>query len=340
MTGKQQLIERSTAPLGEIQALLAEQFIDAAHVLAPNLDDSQLGQWCDHCMDLASRSPRVASAFMLAAPQVLPYLEADQLASWADRGSRLCGGSWKSIGLAASFYEGSARLFALLPTEAVFQLADILRELSLHSIETAARCLTQASTLRNKVPQEVLTAFLDLGMLIARNSWIHATLLFEKGPTQLAGIAANTRSPLLVLIHRICTDTREQPHGLLTDLCDSLAEIDTHEHRKLVDLAVLLALKNPAVAAEFLRSAGVVRKRLSDLQSMTLWLESGLALLEVHGDKTTQAYFRIDSAYAEEILSELSGSVQFESVAGVLQLYGKALGGDDVRLHITGVNDH
>src|SRR5690606_20481393 len=87
---------------------------------------------------------------------------------------------------------------------------------------------------------------------------------------------------------------------------------------------------SPTAAMEYLKSAPFVRTRLT-VEQMERWQQAGLDILTVEGNpEGTEAYFRLESARAEEMLRALSSRVELASINGMLRLYAKALSGEAV----------
>ena len=86
---------------------------------------------------------------------------------------------------------------------------------------------------------------------------------------------------------------------------------------------------------EYLKSAPFVINRLTPEQ-MERWAETGASVLrEEDNAEGAEAYFRLESTRAEEIMAELSARVELPRVGGTLRLYAKALTGEEVSVRST-----
>ena len=63
-----------------------------------------LTRCADIALELAHRSPEIATSFLQAAPSFLSHGLSSNLKDWADMGSRMCTDSWKSVSLAKTFF--------------------------------------------------------------------------------------------------------------------------------------------------------------------------------------------------------------------------------------------
>ena len=85
----------------------------------------------------------------------------------------------------------------------------------------------------------------------------------------------------------------------------------------------------------FLRSSPHVLTRLTGDQ-LERWLAAGWELLfEQNNPEGAEAYFRLESARAEEVMGTLSARVELRSVSNTLRLYSKALTGEQIAIRST-----
>ena len=79
----------------------------------------------------------------------------EQVRPWSALGRKLARGNWKSVALAASFFEQSPALLHALPLDAVRDLVEIIDRLSERSYQLAASCLERSGELfADLAPQE------------------------------------------------------------------------------------------------------------------------------------------------------------------------------------------
>ena len=85
----------------------------------------------------------------------------------------------------------------------------------------------------------------------------------------------------------------------------------------------------------FLRSSPHVLTRLTGDQ-LERWLQGGWDLLFEQGNvEGAEAYFRLESSRAEEMLATLSARVELRNVSNTLRLYSKALTGEQIAIRST-----
>ncbi|MDA0815757.1 MAG: hypothetical protein O2924_04210, partial [Chloroflexi bacterium] len=101
-------------------------------------------EWVVTAQRLADSSSLIAAAFLKSTPAVLESLPASDLAAWAAQGERLCKGNWKSIALAALYFQVTPPLLRTLPLASVGRLVEVIDHLTERSYELANTCLETA----------------------------------------------------------------------------------------------------------------------------------------------------------------------------------------------------
>ena len=101
----------------------------------------------------------------------------------------------------------------------------------------------------------------------------------------------------------------------------------------MLALSERLAEASPEAVPEFLRNVPIVMGRVRD-RSLEMWFQEGLRVLHENEDGGL-AYFRLESARAEETLEALAHGLALERVQDVLRLYCCALAGETVKLKET-----
>ncbi|MYA19051.1 MAG: hypothetical protein F4Z25_02015, partial [Chloroflexi bacterium] len=136
----------------------AAEYFRASPRLLPAFSFEELLDWAAVARELSEQSSMIAAAFLRATPEVLQPLQGaderdlgimgewvgrpgEQIRPWSALGRRLARGNWKSVALAASFFEQSPALLHALPLDAVRDLVEIVDRLSERSYQLAASCL-------------------------------------------------------------------------------------------------------------------------------------------------------------------------------------------------------
>ena len=313
----------------------AEEFFRTSHRVAPVVSFAELMDWAAVATSLADRSPVMAAAFVRATPGALEQLPAGELDPWARQGERLCRGNWKSIALSSLFFDASPRLLGSLSLTHLGELAEVLDALTDRSYELATTCLEGAGDIFEALPPEDHRPFLDFARVITRASWADIRLYFERGPGLLLPIEAEQRRHFLALAGRVTADEGRRGFPLFHDAAAALGELQTYEHARLLQFAGQLAAGSPIAAMEYLKSAPFVINRLTPDQ-MQRWAEAGANVLQDEENvEGAEAYFRLESTRAEEMLAELSARVELPRVSGTLRLYSKALTGEEISVRST-----
>jgi hypothetical protein len=330
----------------------AAEYFRVSPRLIPAFSFAELIDWSEVARELAESSSMIAAAFVRATPEVLQPLQGadtgdlgimgewigrpgEQVRPWALLGKRLAHGNWKSVALAASFFEQSPALLHALPLDAVGELVDVVDRLSERSYQLAASCLERSGELFGTLAPPDRRPFLEFAAAVAHASWADTRLYFERGPALIANIDRDERGAFLKLAADVTGQVGRQGYPLFIEAAESLAQVEPTYHETLVELAHRLAGGSPAAAMAFLRSSPIVLTRLTADQ-LERWLQGGWDLLfEQHNLEGAEAYFRLESARAEEMLESLSARVELRSVSNTLRLYAKALTGEQIAIRST-----
>jgi hypothetical protein len=311
----------------------AAEYFRVSPRLIPAFSFAELIDWSEVARELAESSSMIAAAFVRATPEVLQPLQGadtgdlgimgewigrpgEQVRPWALLGKRLAHGNWKSVALAASFFEQSPALLHALPLDAVGELVDVVDRLSERSYQLAASCLERSGELFGTLAPPDRRPFLEFAAAVAHASWADTRLYFERGPALIANIDRDERGAFLKLAADVTGQVGRQGYPLFIEAAESLAQVEPTYHETLVELAHRLAGGSPAAAMAFLRSSPIVLTRLTADQ-LERWLQGGWDLLfEQHNLEGAEAYFRLESARAEEMLESLSARVEPPASAG------------------------
>ena len=307
----------------------ASEYFRASPSVAARLTFDELQHWVELATELAGESSLMAAAFIKATPAALGQLAVANLDDWSAQGGRLCRGNWKSIALSGLYFQHSPRLLGSLSLESVGRLVDIIDQLTERSYELANSVLESAGDIFENLAVGDREPFLSFARAVTRASWADTRLYFERGPKLLDGVEDGQRAVFLELASKVTMDVGRQGFPLFADAAQSLTQIEHEDHKEMLAFASAVAPASSTAAMEYLKSAPFVRSRLTP-QQMERWAEVGVELLHMGNAEGAEAYFRLESTRAEEMLSALSARVELPSVSSMLRMYAKALSGEQV----------
>jgi nitric oxide reductase NorD protein len=311
----------------------AQEYFRASPAAAETLATPELLAWAVAAGSLADRSSLVAAAYLRSTPGVLRSLPAADLEPWARQGERLCQGSWKSIALATIFYQSSPELLESLTLAQLARLVDVVEALAERSYELATRCLEAAAQVLAPLSPADREPFLEFAWVLTRASWADTRIYFERAPALLAQVDPAVRTAFIELAAQVTESVGRQGFPLFAGAADALREVDRAEHPRLLGFAHRLAASSPVAAMEYLKSAPAVHERLT-AEQMERWSDAGLELLlRQRNVEGAEAFFRLESARAEQLLASLSARVELTAVSSTLRLYAKALTGQSIAVH-------
>ncbi|HEY7269968.1 MAG TPA: hypothetical protein VH951_09090, partial [Dehalococcoidia bacterium] len=303
-------------------------------VMRPNMDAPTFKQWAHSGRDLSELSSAIAGAYFRASPTALPHLAGVQIAEWAGLGHRLYKGTWKSISLASDFFAGSPVLFHSLSLAETGRLVQIIESISERSAELAAACLESSIGVFGRMDRADRHAFLDFAAAVADASWPESNLYFQKGTELLRNITPDQRTHYLDLSARVARRIGRQAYTLFAEGANALRDVDEAHHGRLIELADRLVPASPTAAMSFLKTAPAVMVRLR-IDEMAGYHEAGLEILH-DSFEGGEAFFRLESIKAEQVISALSARVDLDHVSELLRLYSKALTGTNISVHSVG----
>ena len=307
----------------------AAEYYRASPRVAAKLTFEEIEHWRALATGLATESSLMAAAFLKATPAALEHVDTADLDTWSQQGGRLCRGNWKSIALAGLYFQHSPRLLDSLSLTSVGRLVDIIDQLTERSYELANSVLEGAGDIFENLAPDDREPFLAFARAVTRASWADTRLYFERGPKLLEGVAEDQRATFLDLASRVTMDVGRQGFPLFADAAQSLTQVDPIDHGDLLAFATSIASGSSTASMEYLKSAPFVRSRLTPEQ-MSRWAAAGVEVLQQGNAEGAEAYFRLESTRAEEMLHALSARVELPSVSQMLRLYAKALSGEQV----------
>ena len=330
----------------------AAEYFRTSPQLVDTLAFDGLMKWAGIAEHLAESSSMIAVSFIRSTPgTVFPIGAASQgdlgimgellgegginLRPWADLGERLHHGNWKSIALSSAFFEESPSLLQSLPFDALQEFVDVIDRLAERSYQLATSCLEGAGDLFGSMAAPDRRPFIDFASAVARVSWADTRLYFERGPALLEHIEAGERAAFLALAAEVTTDVGRQGYPLFVDAAEALQQSALGYHDALLGFAGKLSERSPAAAMAFLKSSPIVLERLTSDQ-LERWCETGWNILaEENNVDGAEAYFKLESQRAEEVLEALSARVELRGVGNLLRMYAKALTGEPVAIRST-----
>ncbi len=308
----------------------AAEYFRASPGVVERLGAEGMRDWSRIAAELSQRSSLMAAAFLKSTPEVLQSIRPGDLEAWSQQGDRLCRGNWKSIALSSLYFQVSPSLLHNVSLEALGRIVDIVDSLTERSYELATTCLETAPSIFASLPVPDREPFLRFARAVARASWADIRLYFERGPKLIEGIAPPERARYLDLAARVTAEVGRQGFPLFSDAAQALGTMPLELHARLLSFAERLSVGSPIASMEYLKSAPFVSSRLNEAQ-MAKWAEAGSNILnEEHNPEGAEAYFRLESARAEDMLALLSARVELSNVNQLLRMYAQALSGEPV----------
>jgi hypothetical protein len=330
----------------------ASEYFHVSPDVARTIPFDLVMRWAGVAERLSEASPLIAAAYMRATPGALSALPPDpdfdigiqgehfaeqtiartDLDRWAEAGERLHHGNWKSIALTVLFFDLSPELLASLSMDQLDELVDVLTVLAERSYQLATTCLESAPPLFAALDFQDRQPFLQFAGALSKASWADTRLYFERGPDLVRNIEEEQRAPFLTLAARVVQNAGRQGFPHFMETANALGTVPQTDHATLLGLAGHLARRSPVAAMGFLRSAPTVLSRINGEQ-LAQWVEPGSRLLFDEGNiEGADAYFRLQSARAEQVLASLSARVELSTIHGLLRMYAKALTGASVSI--------
>ena len=292
----------------------------------------QLGR---ESVSMANESAPLSVSFLRSAPETLAAVGPSHLRQWAELGRRLYKGNWKSSSLAAQFYDTSPSLFKAIRLNQANRLVLFLDELSRHSYELAASCLTTAPEVIGRLEDDDRLPYLSFAVELAQSSWADSRLYFERGTTLVQKVHQPLRERYLLLAAQVARSHNRSAFQYFEEAATALSDVSPEAHGRVIELGEKLAPYSAFAAMDFLTNAPSVLQKIR-MEELEAWHEAGLRILQSSRDGG-EAYFRLQSTRGESMLDTLSARVELSKVGEVLRLYAKALTGRDVRVNSTSV---
>jgi hypothetical protein len=368
-----ELIARHHERLSGFPAPLEQHFESGLRALQPRLSPSQMQIWAETGVELTALSLRsweaaveyfraaetfpdsvtweaieslgreaitmtgesapLAVSFLRSSPGAMAALGPGHVRQWADLGRRLYKGNWKSSSLAAQFYDLGPKVFEVLRIGQAARLVLFIDELARHSYELASACLASSPDVLKRMDDGDRLPFLAFAVELAQSSWADSRLYFERGAPLIQKVHSPLRERFLLLAAQVARGHNRSAFQYFEDAANALGELEPDDHTQVIELGEQLAVHSPFAAMDFVTSVPQVLNRIR-VDELEPWHAAGLRILQSSHDGG-EAYFRLQSTRAEDILDTLSARVELSKVGEILRLYCKALTGRNVSIQTT-----
>ena len=289
-------------------------------------------KWAE-CGSLSCQeSPAMAAAYFEASPGAVGKLKARHTESWSKLGRSLYKGTWKSSTLACKFFASSPALLESLSFQELERFVTFLDALSHRSYDLSTECLTLGQKLFPLL-EEDRGEFISLASTLVETGWREVKSFFEASSRALPRIESSERLHFLRLAGRLVTAGGTNVSTLMLEMSQSLSQVEAEHHGLVLDLSESLVEVSPPAVPEFIKGCPQVLERIT-LKQLHEWFEEGMGILRQNSDGGL-AYFKVESAHSEEVLENLSSSVEFPRVKDVMEMYCRGLAGADVKLSST-----
>ena len=302
----------------------AAQYYRVSHEVIGYMPFNYFVKWAQCGTALCKESPTLATAYFEASPGTISKLRSRHIESWSNLGLSLYRGTWKSSTLASKFFASSPSLMDSLSFPELERFVAFLDALSHRSYDLAAECLTLGQKLFPLIGDDK-GAFISLASALVETGWREVKSFFDSGARALPRIDSGQRLRFLRLAERLVKNGGTNIPTSMLEMSQSLAQIDKEDHAQILGLSESLIEVSPPAVPEFIKSCPVAMDRITMAQ-VERWFENGMVLLRQNADGGL-AYFKIESAYSEQVLETLSSGVEFDRVKTVMEMYCRALAG-------------
>ena len=307
----------------------AAQYFKVSPEVAGYMPFNYFVKWADCGTSLCRESPSLATSFFHASPATAKKLRSRHIESWASLGRGLYKGTWKSSTLACKFYENTPGLLESLTFQELGRFVSFLDGLSHRSYDLAAECLMLGQRLFPLIGDDK-DAFISLATTLSETGWRQVKSFFEAGSRALPRIDVKQRLRFMNMAERLVKSGGTNIPNVMLEISQALARLESEDHSRVLNYADRILELAPAAVPEFIKSSPDVLERVSMTQ-LGKWFDEGVQILEQNKDGGL-AFFKLESAYSEQVLELLSSGVEFERVKDVLQMYCRALAGAEIKI--------
>ena len=289
-------------------------------------------RWAECGSSLCKESPTLATAYFEASPRAMSRLRSHHIESWSNLGRSLYKGTWKSSTLACKFFAASPELLETLSISELERFVAFLDALSHRSYDLSAECLALGQQLFPLVGEDK-GALISLASAMVETGWREVKSFFEAAAKALPRIETGQRLRFLQLAERLVKGGAVNIPTIMLETSKSLAELEPDTHGRVLSLSEALLDISPPAVPYFINGSPQALERITPNQ-LQAWYDKGVRILK-QNPEGGQAYFRIESSHAEEVLEALSSGVEFGRVKDVMQMYCRALAGAEIKLAMT-----
>ena len=298
-------------------------------IIIGSLKSDEFIKWVDTGVDLAIQYPMLGTAYFSSSPSVIPNISVTNISDWASLGAKLYKGTWKSGTLSNRFFESSGDLLEQLNFDQLTRFVGFLDIVAKHSYDLSSECLTLSLRLIPLVGDDK-DRFITLSLNLVETGWRQLKAFYDASLKALPRVEASQRKRFLDLSERLhISDIPNMPNTIL-EISHALQSLEKKDHSKLLDIADPLLDLNPISFPEFIKSSPFVLGKVS-FDKLSAWCEEGKALLQTNPDGGI-AFFKIESARSEKFLEQISSGVEFQTISNVIELYCRALAGEEISL--------
>ena len=307
----------------------AAQFFRASPGVIASMPPNYFMKWVECGLSLSVDSPTLGSSYFAAGPRTMAILKSRHIEAWTDLGRGLYKGTWKSSTLANRFFESSPDLLDQLTFEQFQRFVGFLDILSRHSYDLAAECLALGQRLFPIVGEDK-DAFISLSLTLVDTGWRQVKAFFEASAKALPRVEQSQRLRFLRMSEALLISGATNMPSTMLEISQAMHDIDPRSHGQVLDMAEPVMDILPTAMPEFVKSTPRVLDRLS-LYQLSVWCEEGKRVLHQNRDGGL-AFFKIESAHSETFLEEISSGIEFSRIQTIVEMYCRALAGQEVDL--------
>tara|TARA_A100001037_G_scaffold306765_1_gene355156 strand:+ start:8414 stop:11653 length:3240 start_codon:yes stop_codon:yes gene_type:complete len=287
-------------------------------------------QWGESGLDLSNQSPTLASSYFKASKNTIKKLRSRHIDSWALTGKSLYNGTWKSSTLACQFFEHSPALVKSLTFPQIEKFTSVLKNISDNSFDIASDSLS-ISTAIFPIIGKSNEEFINLLPNVIKLNLRELKGFLESCSKSLNKIDSNQRINFIKIIIKLMENGELNIPNHITEMANNLNEINKEEHESILELATTLEGTTPIF---FINSTPKAFEKLTNTQ-LIKWVETGKKIYKTNVEGGV-AFFKIESSYSEQVIENLSSSIELSKIKEIMELYCRGLAGSEIKLENTG----
>ena len=306
----------------------AEYYRVSPKLLQAALPLEFLGSWAGFGRELAAASASLAISYFATSPDILTRLGPQDMERWAGQGQRLYRGTWKSSTLSAHFFESSPTFLDLMALDQMDDFVGFLDVLSQKSHELAEDCLTSSPAVFSDIAPQDIPSLLSLLQKTAETNWKYSKDSLHAGATALGRIDPRYRERFLGYAEDLVSLGGKRFLPLLNDGSRALAQLPSGLHGHTLAMFDELAKESQPAAVDFLNNVPTVLSQVN-MEGLNRWYANGHETLQ-ENEAAGVSYFKLESSKGDELLQSLSARVELNGIQPILQMYGRALTGEEI----------